>query len=787
MKRFIRRSFYIIKSALGTSYCVIFRTIFLPLFLQHLFHKRLQETMEPAALEPKMIADDRGILSGDENDCPIEQVRLTVPITDDPTLPALTFRTWVLGLASCGLLAFLNQFFGYRQNSLFISSVSAQIIVLPVGKLMASTLPTKSIGIPMTTWSFSLNPGPFNMKEHVLITIFANSGSNSVYAVNIITIVKAFYHRSFHPAAAYLLSLTTQMLGYGWAGLFRKFLVDSPYMWWPANLVQVSLFRALHDKERRPKGGLTRLQFFLIVLITSFCYYIVPNYLFPSITALSFICWIWPNSVTAQQIGSGIYGLGIGSFGLDWNTVAGFLGSPLATPFHAILNVMAGFFIILYILIPTAYWTNSYQAKRFPIFSSHVFDGNGRDYNISRIMNPATFDFNKEAYDNYSKINLSIFFVFTYGLSFATLAATITHVAIFHGRTIWTQTMSSYKRKYEDIHTRMMKKNYPIVPQWWFYIILVVVSGLALLTCEGFGKQVQLPYWGLFLAAAIALFFTLPIGIIQATTNQQPGLNVITELIIGYLYPGKPLANVAFKTYGYISMSQAMSFLSDFKLGHYMKIPPRSMFFVQLSGTFVSTSIYYGTAWWLLTTVENICEPDKLPEGSPWTCPGDDVFYNASIIWGVVGPLRMFADLGLYSKMNWFFLIGLLLPVLVWGLSRMFPKAKWITLINFPIILGATGPMPPARAVNYLSWGAVGFIFNFVVYRRFKHWWARHNYILSAGLDAGVAFMAVLIYFTLQFKNIFGVTWWGLELDDHCPLAHCPTAPGIVVKGCPVF
>lgn len=63
---------------------------------------------------------------------------------------------------------------------------------------------------------------------------------------------------------------------------------------------------------------------------------------------------------------------------------------------------------------------------------------------------------------------------------------------------------------------------------------------------------------------------------------QQPGLNVITELIIGYIYPYKPLANVAFKTYGYISMSQAISFIADFKFGHYMKIPPRSMFIVQV-------------------------------------------------------------------------------------------------------------------------------------------------------------------------------------------------------------
>lgn len=51
---------------------------------------------------------------------------------------------------------------------------------------------------------------------------------------------------------------------------------------------------------------------------------------------------------------------------------------------------------------------------------------------------------------------------------------------------------------------------------------------------------------------------------------------------MGIIYPGRPIANVCFKTYGYMSMAQAVSFLSDFKLGHYMKIPPRSMFLVQV-------------------------------------------------------------------------------------------------------------------------------------------------------------------------------------------------------------
>jgi hypothetical protein len=42
---------------------------------------------------------------------------------------------------------------------------------------------------------------------------------------------------------------------------------------------------------------------------------------------------------------------------------------------------------------------------------------------------------------------------------------------------------------------------------------------------------------------------------------------VITELIIGYVLPGKPIAMMLFKTWGYITMAQALTFASDFKLG----------------------------------------------------------------------------------------------------------------------------------------------------------------------------------------------------------------------------
>ena len=85
--------------------------------------------------------------------------------------------------------------------------------------------------------------------------------------------------------------------------------------------------------------------------------------------------------------------------------------------------------------------------------------------------------------------------------------------------TLWKQTARATKDHYSDVHTRLMKKNYKQVPQWWFYTILVLMVALAMVNCEGFDKQLQLPWWGLLMACGIALLFTLPFGIFQATTN----------------------------------------------------------------------------------------------------------------------------------------------------------------------------------------------------------------------------------------------------------------------------
>ncbi|XAR73036.1 hypothetical protein NMG60_11019887 [Bertholletia excelsa] len=736
-------------------------------------------TLDPQLSPPKPTT------GGDDDDIsPIEEVRLTVTRTDDPTLPVWTFRMWFLGLLSCCLLSFLNQFFAYRTEPLVITQITVQVATLPIGHFLHAVLPSTKFRIPgFGSRRFSLNPCPFNMKEHVLISIFANAGSafgnGSAYAVGIVTIIKAFYRRNISFLAGWILIITTQVLGYGWAGLLRKYVVEPAHMWWPSTLVQVSLFRALHEKD---KERMSRAKFFLIALICSFCWYLVPGYLFTTLTSISWVCWAFSHSLTAQQLGSGMKGLGLGALTLDWTAVASFLFSPLISPFFSIVNVLIGYTLIIYVAIPISYWgLDWYNAQRFPIFSSHLFTAQGQKYNISAIVNDK-FEIDLPQYKKQGRIHLSMLFALTYGFGFATIASTLTHVALFYGREIYERFRASYKGK-EDIHTRLMRQ-YKDIPSWWFYFLLGVTLAISLVLCTSLNKQVQLPWWGLLFACLIAFVFTLPISIITATTNQTPGLNIITEYVMGLIYPGRPIANVCFKTYGYMSMAQAVSFLSDFKLGHYMKIPPRSMFLVQFIGTVIAGTVNIAVAWWLLDSVENICQDNLLPPDSPWTCPSDRVFFDASVIWGLVGPKRIFGSLGNYSSMNWFFLGGAVGPIIVWLFHKAFPNQSWIPLINLPVLLGATASMPPATPVNYNSWILVGTIFNFFVFRYRKKWWQRYNYILSAALDAGVAFMAVLLYFSVGMENK-GLTWWGTN-GEHCDLASCPTAKGIVVDGCPV-
>lgn len=178
---------------------------------------------------------------------------------------------------------------------------------------------------------------------------------------------------------------------------------------------------------------MTRMKFFLIAFAASFFYYFLPGYLFPILTFFSWVCWAWPHSITAQQIGSGYKGLGIGAFTLDWAGISAYHGSPLVTPWISIVNVGVGFIIFIYIILPLCYWKyDTFDARKFPIFSNQLFTNKGLKYDTTKITTPQ-LELDIAAYDNYGKLYLSPLFALSIGSGFARFSATLIHVALFHG------------------------------------------------------------------------------------------------------------------------------------------------------------------------------------------------------------------------------------------------------------------------------------------------------------------------------------------------------------------
>jgi OPT family oligopeptide transporter len=123
--------------------------------------------------------------------------------------------------------------------------------------------------------------------------------------------------------------------------------------------------------------------------------------------------------------------------------------------------------------------------------------------------------------------------------------------------------------------------------------------------------------------------FTLPNGVIAAMTNASVDLNVITELIIGYALPHRPIAMMMFKAWGYTAMDQALTFTGFLKIGHYMKIPHRPMFFCLVIGTIISSTVQLGVQAWMFSHVEDLCGSNQKDN---FICPGTITFGSASII-----------------------------------------------------------------------------------------------------------------------------------------------------------
>ncbi|KAF9477891.1 oligopeptide transporter [Pholiota conissans] len=718
----------------------------------------------------------------EDEDSPFPEVRASVSNIDDPDMPAMTIRMWFVGLILCMSSSALNVFFNFRSPAPSIVPLVLLLVSYPFGKFLAFSLPITTYRIPcpnlprrwfpahqpcfaLSRLFFSLNPGPWNIKEHVLVFIMANVATGNPYALNAIVVSDKFYNIRMGYWFSVTIVLATQLTGFGLAGLCRRFLVWPASMVWPQNLVACTLLNTLHAEDdddgigmyggtyEPGSKGMSRYRFFVITTLAAFVFFFLPGYLFEALSIFSFICWAAPNNVPVNQLFGVRSGLGMSVLTFDWTQIS-WIGSPLMVPWWAEVHVFLGFVLFFWILTPILYYTNSWDLGYFPISANEPFDRFGNTYDVQRILS-VNDTFDEAEYFKYSPLYLPATYAVTYLLAFALSTCVIVHTGLYHGKALFNG-LRKVRVEADDIHAKLMR-NYPEVPDWWYLIAFAVFFSLAVVAVEVWNTEV--PVWALLLSVMLPVVYVLPSGFIYAMTGQGITINILAQIIPGTLLPGKPLVNMLFKAYSVQTLSAATSFVQDLKLGHYVKVPPRATFMVQMISTVLAAFIQVGVKEWIFTNVHDICAADQK---SQLTCPHNQVFFTASAVWGLIGPTKQFGTGSIYHPHLYAIIVGAFLPLPFYFYQRKYPKS-WARYVSTPVILNGVSSIPPATGINYSSWFAVGFAFQYLIRKRNFAWWSKFNYVLSSALDSGTVIAVMVIFFTLQFPRggSISVNWWG--------------------------
>jgi hypothetical protein len=125
--------------------------------------------------------------------------------------------------------------------------------------------------------AWSLNPGPFNIKEHAIITMMSAIGVGPAYAMPVVVASELYYKRPFGIGFNILLFFTTQITGFAFAGLCRRFVVWPASMIWPGVLVATTNLNTLHAEEEGFQGSMTRYRFLMYAGGAAFVWYILPG------------------------------------------------------------------------------------------------------------------------------------------------------------------------------------------------------------------------------------------------------------------------------------------------------------------------------------------------------------------------------------------------------------------------------------------------------------------------------------------------------------------------------
>ncbi|KAJ5485733.1 hypothetical protein N7530_000033 [Penicillium desertorum] len=524
--------------------------------------------------------------------------------------------------------------------------------------------------------------------------------SGSVYYVrlgaDVLTEQQMFYGYKAGWGFQILITFSTFLMGFCLAGLFRAIVVVPQELIWPGVLGVTALTTTLHHvnqeqvQERYNTWKMSRYAFFTMTFCISFCWYWFPDFIFPALSYFSFPCWIKPGSKVVNQIFGMRSGMG---------------------------------------LLPITF---------------DLFDNTGNTYQVRNIVNAASgYQLDVKKYLAYSPVYMPVTYALNmFGLSFATLSALLVwvilerrHFMAHAAKRVPRLVMESFPSRSRE-HSEDERGDLD-VPLWWYSVACILALFMSIFAIEWW--NVELRWYGILLACAVALIFYPPLALVYATSNFKINIDIFCRIVAGFVFEGK--------------------------------IPQRKLFLLQCVGMPVGTLSSLGVLNRALDHITGICTSAAV---NGFSCPYSSTHFNTSLIWGAVGPRRYFSNQIGYSALLYFFILGAILPIPVYYMTRRYPKSLW-RRVHVPLFLRGLNYLPPATGMNYGSWAVVGLTFGWLVRKRLHSWWSKYNFVLSSAMDSSVGIAGAMIFFAIYFTGASKhFNWWGTEVHTNtCDWIGC--------------
>ncbi|KAA1075364.1 hypothetical protein PGT21_034305 [Puccinia graminis f. sp. tritici] len=669
-----------------------------------------------------------------------------IPLEDDSHMPAMTCRALLTGLFISSTAAVIQQFFLFKPSRSQVQPLFLQLACLLVGRSLQN--------IPGPTW---WNPGPYSIKENTLSAIMATAAAVGTLAVEMIATQELYEERPFHYATAMAIMLSSQLIGYGFAGLLRAPLIYSKRAVFPAVLPAVALFHSFHYRD----GTHTErhLGLFKTVFFGTAIYEIFPQYIAPTLQAVNPFCLAWQHSPAVTRLFGGALaheGLGMLSLSFDWNVV-GALG-PLFTPFAAQVNEWAGV-LLAYLFYPVG-WENSWfeggKHDGFPFLSTQLLTHEGELYNRTAIMKEDGTG-NWEMIEKLGAPYFSTSYILANIATSLAVGAAVSH-CLFWG---WGSITSLFTRKgleeeEVDKHQIVCRK-YAEVPLWVYLSMLFFAVSVAFLAASLTDSGLSAP--ALVVALVLAGVLTIASAYLKATTGASLEVEPVIQMLGGMAFPSDAFGNMWFTTYGSATVSQSISMLQDLKLGQYMHLPPISVLIFQTIGTVAGVIFNYMVMSLVVNTNRELLRSEY--GNQVFTGVVLEDFQSQAISWGIFAH-ELFKAGARYVIVPISLGIGFLLPIPFYFLHRFIPRCR-LDLVNTPLVCGTFALVLDRANAGFTMSVLVGFLSQFYARRYHPHWFHRSNYVLSAALDGGAQVTAVLLGFVVEG----GAGWKRLKFPQY--------------------